>query len=143
MPDSPAHHCRQLADAGREVLMLERRAHIGCNVHDSLHASGVRVHTCGPHCFRCGSPRIWEFANRFSAFRPYETQVKILVGGIYEDWPVHERIFKWYPDWHPPKSAQRPRNFEEACLRKLPPQVYRTMVKDYTRRQYGEWNRNS
>ena len=128
---------RRLADAGREVLILERRAHIGGNVHDTLHSSGVRVHTYGPHYFRCLSPRIWEFVNRFSMFRPYEAQVKILVDGIYEDWPVHRQTVQRYLDWVPPQSKRRPRNFEEACLRKLPPQVYHAMIEGYTRRQWG------
>ena len=36
---------RLLADAGREVLILERRSHLGGNVHDHIHASGIRIHT--------------------------------------------------------------------------------------------------
>ena len=36
---------RLLADAGREVLVLERRAHLGGNVHDHMHPSGIRIHT--------------------------------------------------------------------------------------------------
>src|SRR5437764_1485612 len=46
---------RALADAGREVLLLERRPHVGGNVHDHVHASGIRVHTYGPHYFRTSS----------------------------------------------------------------------------------------
>ena len=128
---------RRLADAGREVLVLERRTHLGGNVHDTLHASGVRVHTYGPHYFRCSSPRIWEFANRFAEFQPFEAQVKILTDGVYEDWPVHQRTVRQYPDWAPPPSEGRPRNFEEACLRKLPPQIYHALIAGYTRRHWG------
>lgn len=126
---------RRLADAGREVLILERRAHRGGNVHDTVHPSGVRTHTYGPHYFRCSSPKIWKFVNRFSRFQPYEARVKVLTGGIYEDWPVHRRVIRRYPDWVPPQS--KPRNFEEACLRQLPPQVYHAMIEGYTRRQWG------
>lgn len=43
---------RLLHDAGREVLIVERRAHCGGNVHDHLHPSGIRIHTYGPHDFR-------------------------------------------------------------------------------------------
>ena len=84
---------RLLADAGREVLVLERRTHLGGNVHDSLHVSGIRVHTYGPHYFRCSSPRIWEFVQRFSTFYPYEAVVKSLVDGQYEAWPIQESMF--------------------------------------------------
>jgi len=126
---------RRLADAGREVLILERRAHRGGNVHDTVHPSGIRTHTYGPHYFRCSSPRIWEFVNRFSKFQPYEPRVKVLTGRVFEDWPVRRELIRRYPDWVPLRS--HPRNFEDACLRKLPPQIYRAMIEGYTRRQWG------
>src|SRR5215469_12212858 len=67
---------RTLADAGREVLVLERRAHLGGNVHDHLHyPSRIRIHTYGPHFFRTSSERIWDFARRFGEFWSYEHRV--------------------------------------------------------------------
>ena len=128
---------RRLADAGREVLILERRAHFGGNLHDTVHPSGVRVHTYGPHYFRCNSPGIWSFVNRFSKFQPYAAQVKVETGGVYEDWPVSRRTLQGYPDWVPPQWNGKPGNFEEACLRKLPPEIYQKMIAGYTRRQWG------
>jgi UDP-galactopyranose mutase len=59
---------RLLTDAGRSVVVLDRRSHCGGNVHDSKHESGVRVHTYGPHYFRTNSDSLWEFVNRFSSF---------------------------------------------------------------------------
>ena len=79
---------RRLADRGRDVLVLERRAHVGGNVHDHEHPSGVRVHSYGPHFFRTSSERIWRFANRFASFRRYVLEVRTLVDGRYEQWPV-------------------------------------------------------
>jgi UDP-galactopyranose mutase len=61
---------RTLIDAGCEVLVLERRDHIGGDVHDYLHSSGVRIHTYGPHYFRTNSDEIWQFVNRFADFFP-------------------------------------------------------------------------
>ena len=72
---------RILSDAGREVLILDRRSHLGGNVHDHAHASGIRIHTYGPHYFRTSSERIWEFVNRFSAFYKHEACLKSLVDG--------------------------------------------------------------
>lgn len=128
---------RRLADAGREVLVLERRAEIGGNVRDSLHQSGVRVGTYGPHYFRCSSSRIWDFVNRFAEFQPFHARVQALVNGTYEDWPINWRHVQRYPDWRPPSTNSPPCNFEEACLRKVPPQIYRTMIEGYTRKQWG------
>ena len=36
---------RRLADAGRDVLVLDRRSHGGGNVHDTTTPSGLRIHT--------------------------------------------------------------------------------------------------
>ena len=47
-------------------LSLRRLPHIGGNVHDHVHSSGVRIHTYGPHYFRTSSEQIWEFALRFA-----------------------------------------------------------------------------
>jgi UDP-galactopyranose mutase len=128
---------RRLADAGRDVLVLERRAEIGGNVRDSLHHAGVRVGTYGPHYFRCSSPRIWEFVNRFAEFQPFHARVMALVNGTYESWPINSQHVRRYADWRPPSNQLPPRNFEEACLRKVPLQIYRTMIEGYTRKQWG------
>ena len=42
---------RALADAGRKVHLIDRRAHIGGNAFDELDAHGVLVHRYGPHIF--------------------------------------------------------------------------------------------
>jgi len=63
---------RLLSDAGYSVLILERRSHIGGNAHDHCHPSGIRIHTYGPHYFRCNDENVWAFVNRFSRFYKYE-----------------------------------------------------------------------
>jgi len=128
---------RVLADAGREVLVLERRTHLGGNVHDFVHPSRIRIHTYGPHYFRCTSHRIWEFVNRFAAFVPFDAQVKTLVAGRLEEWPINRKIFDRHPGWEATRLVGRPRNFEEACLQKMPLPIYRDFVHGYTRRQWG------
>src|SRR5262249_49074954 len=79
---------RTLADAGREVLVGGRRAHQGGNVHDHDHASGIRIHTYGPHYFRTSSERVWEFATRFAPFYKYEAALLSDVDGVLEQWPI-------------------------------------------------------
>jgi UDP-galactopyranose mutase len=128
---------RLLTDAGREVLILERRAHLGGNVHDSVHASGIRVHTYGPHYFRCSSPKIWDFVQRFSSFYDYQAVVKSQVNGHFEVWPLNETMFDQFPGWRQSRPSGPPANFEEACLQKMPRPLYETFIRGYTRRQWG------
>jgi UDP-galactopyranose mutase len=129
---------RHLVDAGRSVILVDRRSHIGGNVHDHAHPSGIRIHTYGPHYFRTTSDDIWKFVNRFSAFYKYEAVLKSLVDGAFENWPIAASYIrrtvgeKWQPEF---RGA--PGNFEEASLAMMPRPVYEKFVKGYTEKQWG------
>lgn len=84
---------RLLKDAGREVLVLERRAVIGGNCHDAL-VDGVRVSTYGGHIFHTNSTRIWEFASRFTDWLPYIHRVKACAGGLLYSFPPNAITFE-------------------------------------------------
>jgi UDP-galactopyranose mutase len=129
---------RVLTDAGRRVLVVERRTHVGGNVADAVHPSGFRYNLHGPHYFRTSSPRIWEFVNRFAEFVPYAARVQALVDGGYEAWPVSATyIQRVDARWTPPCVDTPPMNFEEAVLRRMPRLVYDRFVRDYTEKQWG------
>jgi UDP-galactopyranose mutase len=129
---------RMLFDAGRDVVVLERRAHLGGNVHDHKHPSGVRIHTYGPHYFRTGSEEIWEYVNRFASFYTYEAIVKSYVDSQIENWPIAASYIRRVigENWKP-SFAGKPANFEEASLAMMPEQVYFKFVKGYSEKQWG------
>jgi len=129
---------RMLADARRQVMVLEKRGHVGGNVFDHMHESGIRIHDYGPHYFRTSSQRIWRFVNRFSRFYKYEARLKSLVDGKLEHWPISvEYIARTVgADWKP-AFVGAPSNFEEASLSMMPRQVYEKFVKGYTEKQWG------
>jgi len=129
---------RQLADAGREVLVVDRRAHLGGNVHDSIAEGGIRVHTYGPHYFRTNSEPVWRFVRRFADFYRYEAVLASFVDDRYERWPVAAEYIRRTVgrDWKPAFTGQ-PANFEEASLAMMPEAVYRSFVKGYTEKQWG------
>lgn len=66
---------RQLADAGRRVLLLEQRGHIGGNAYDGLDESGVQIHQYGPHIFHTNDKEVFDFLSRFTWWRSYEHEV--------------------------------------------------------------------
>lgn len=129
---------RRLIDQGHEVLMLERRSHLGGNVHDFVHPSGIRVHTYGPHYFRTNNEHIWSFVNQFDSFYTYEAELASHVDGRYEHWPVSSEYIDRAvgPDWSPSFTGE-PANFEQASLAMMPELVYRKFVKGYTEKQWG------
>ena len=129
---------RTLADAGREVLVVDRRAHMGGNVHDHVHESGIRIHTFGPHYFRTNCDRIWGYATRFASFDEYEPALLSDVDGELAQWPIAGSFIrskvgeKWEPEF-----KGRARNFEEAALAIMPRMVYERFVKEYNEKQWG------
>jgi len=59
---------RLLADAGRDILVVEKRDHLGGNIYDYTHHLGIKIHAYGPHYFRSNSEVVWKFVNRFYKF---------------------------------------------------------------------------
>lgn len=129
---------RLLQDAGLKVVVLEKRNHVGGNVHDHVHPSGVRIHTYGPHFFRTNSEELWTFVHRFAKFYKYEPQVKSLIDGKLESWPVTAECIERISgkDWTPSFSGVAS-NFEEASLKMMPREIYEKFVKGYTEKQWG------
>lgn len=65
----------QFASAGKTVLVIDRRNHIGGNAHDHEDSNGVLIHPYGPHIFHTNSEMIVEYLSRFTAWRSYEHRV--------------------------------------------------------------------
>ncbi len=129
---------RMLHDAGHDVVIVERRDHVGGNVHDFVHPSGIRVHTYGPHYFRTNSDPVWSFVTRYDDFYPYEAVLSSWVDGRYERWPVAQEYIRRTvgDDWSPAHPGPA-RDFEEASLAMMPEAVYTKFVKGYTEKQWG------
>lgn len=129
---------RSLTDVGREVLVVDRRSHLGGNVHDHAHESGIRIHTYGPHYFRTSSDLVWEFATRFAPFYRYEAALLSDVEGELAQWPIAGSYIRrkvgegWQPEFR-----GLPTNFEEAALSLMPRLIYEKFVKDYNEKQWG------
>jgi len=130
---------RILCDAGKSVLVLERRSEIGGNVADYKHPSGIHVHKYGPHLFRTSSDAIWQFVTRFATFYPYKHIIKSYVDGGYENWPIAASYIRRVcgDNWSPEMPTDNPRNFEEAALSLMPRAIYDRFIMHYTRKQWG------
>ena len=76
-----ATFARQMAAAGKRVLVVERRAHLGGNAYDELNEHGILVHRYGPHIFHTNSDVVWRYLSEFTQWRPYEHCVLGLIEG--------------------------------------------------------------
>lgn len=64
---------RRLAEAGRKVLVLEKREAVGGNSRCEVDkATGIEVHLYGSHIFHTSIPEVWSFVRRFTEFNGYQ-----------------------------------------------------------------------
>ena len=67
---------RCLAEKGRRVLVLEKRAAVGGNVRcETDPESGIEVHVYGSHIFHTQLDDVWRFVRRFVEFNGYQHKV--------------------------------------------------------------------
>ena len=67
---------RRLAEAGRTVLVLEKREVVGGNCRCEIDTeTGIEVHKYGSHIFHTHIPEVWNFVRRFVEFNGYQHKV--------------------------------------------------------------------
>ena len=56
--------------AGKKVLVVEKRPHIGGNVYTEQ-IEGIHVHTYGAHIFHTNMKAVWKYVNQFAEFNRF------------------------------------------------------------------------
>ena len=56
---------RQLAEAGFNITIYEKRDHIGGNAYDYVNEHGIRVHKYGPHIFHTNAKHVVDWITKF------------------------------------------------------------------------------
>jgi len=140
---------RLAADAGKRVLLIDRRPHIGGNAHDRTDAAGVLVHPYGPHIFHTNSAAVVEYLSRFTAWRPYEHRVLTRVADRLLPMPINRTTINAFfgTDLAPHEIeaflesiAERPGAIQTAAdvvLSQVGRAMYEAFFQGYTRKQWG------
>jgi UDP-galactopyranose mutase len=77
-------------DLGLRVLILERRSHIGGNAYTEPEPqTGIEIHRYGAHLFHTSNAKVWEYANRFTAFTGYQHRVFTIYKGRVYPMPIN------------------------------------------------------
>lgn len=137
------------AKAGKRVLVIDRRPHTGGNIH-CQQIEGINVHKYGAHIFHTSNREVWEFTGQFVTFNNYiNSPVAVYRDKLY-NLPFNMNTF--YAMWGvttPEQAAamierQRteagittPRNLEEQAISLVGRDIYQTLVKGYTEKQWG------
>lgn len=136
-------------EAGKKVLVLEKRGHIAGNVYTEL-VEGISVHRYGAHIFHTNDGEVWDYARRFADFNAFvNAPIANYRGEIYS-LPFNMYTFNRMWGVVSPKEAEarleierapyigkEPQNLEEKALSLVGPEIYEKLIKGYTEKQWG------
>lgn len=139
----------RLANHGFDVLVIDKRPHIGGNAYDTLDPHGVLIHPYGPHIFHTNGMRIVEYLSQFTRWRPYEHRVLAKVGEQLLPIPINidtvnrlyglhhteETIQSFYDSVREPREDIR--TSEDVVINAVGRDLYEKFFRGYTRKQWG------
>ena len=146
-----ATFARLAKDAGKSVLVVEKRNHIGGNCYTE-EVEGIQVHKYGPHIFHTNSKKAWDFITRFADFNRFtNSPIAKLHNGKIVQLPFNMRTFYDLFGVTDPNEAadiiareiadaeiDTPKNLEEQAIKMVGRTVYEILIKGYTEKQWGK-----
>ena len=137
------------AAAGKSVLLIDRREHIGGNAYDEKDDAGVLVHRYGPHIFHTNAPYVAEYLSRFTEWIPYEHRVLASLGGQLYPIPINRTTINLLYGLSLDESGVEAflervrekrdviRNSEDVVLNSVGRDLCDKFFRNYTRKQWG------
>ncbi|RTZ07351.1 UDP-galactopyranose mutase [Flavobacterium sp. GSP6] len=135
--------------AGKKCLILDKRKHTGGNIYCE-NIEGINVHKYGPHIFHTNDKKIWDYVNQFVNFNHFVYSPLSLSKGKLYNLPFNMNTF--YQLWGTKTPAEaknkiehqikefgndNPKNLEEQALSLVGKDIYETLIKGYTEKQWG------
>lgn len=142
-----ATFAREMLDHEKSCLVIDRRPHLGGNVYCEERA-GVTVHKYGAHIFHTNRDEIWNYVCRYVTMRPYVHRVVARNGDKTCSLPFNMYTFEQLWGITDPEEARKrlerersyilhPSNLEEQALSLVGRDIYETLIKHYTEKQWG------
>lgn len=72
---------REAAESGKQVLLVEKKNHIGGHCYDYLNEKGIYIHQYGPHIFHTDNKTVWDYLSRFTDWHYYQHRVLGAIDG--------------------------------------------------------------
>jgi len=132
-----------------EVLVIEKRDHIGGNVFDSYNEDGILIHNYGPHIFHTNDRGVYEYLSQFTEWNDFWHRVLTYVDGNLIPMPITvETINKLY---NMNLSCEEVEEFikkqavvideiktsKDVALSKVGVDIYEKFFESYTKKQWG------
>ena len=144
-----AAFAQQMIDAGKTVLVIDKRSHIGGNIYTE-EVEGIQVHRYGAHIFHTNDQGVWEYINRFAEFNRYTNSPVANYHGQLYSLPFN--MYTFHQMWGvvtPQEAKERirqqreaagitePKNLEEQAISLVGTDIYEKLIKGYTEKQWG------
>jgi UDP-galactopyranose mutase len=140
---------RLASQAGKKILLVDRRPHIAGNAYDHYNDDGILVHKYGPHIFHTNSLEVFQYLSQFTEWRAYQHRVLASVDGRLVPIPINldtinqlyglnltalevEEFFKSVAE-----PRERIRTSEDVVVGKVGRELYEKFFRGYTRKQWG------
>ena len=138
-----------MREAGKTVLVIDKRSHIGGNVYTE-DVEGIQVHRYGAHIFHTNDRGVWEYVNRFAEFNRYTNSPVANYHGQLYSLPFNMYTFHQMWGVITPQEAEdkirqqretagitEPKNLEEQAISLVGTDIYEKLIKGYTEKQWG------
>ena len=139
--------------AGKKCLVIDKRPCLGGNVYCD-NVEGINVHKYGAHIFHTSNKEVWDFVNGIVPFNRYTNWPVANYKGKLYNLPFNMNTFyqMWgvtTPDEAKAKieeqrkealealNGREPANLEEQALSMVGRDIYETLIKGYTEKQWG------
>lgn len=135
--------------SGKQVLLIDKRPHIGGNAYDHFNDDGILIHKYGPHIFHTNSKEVFDYLSRFTEWRQYEHKVLASVDGQLLPIPINlDTINKLYglnlsafqvEEFLASRAEKvdQVRTSEDVVVSKVGRELYEKFFRGYTRKQWG------
>ena len=139
---------RQAADAGKKMLVIDKRPNIAGNVYTEK-VEGINFHKYGAHIFHTNNTEVWNYVNRFATFNRFTNSPVANYKGELYSMPFNMYTFnKMWGVVTPEEAAAKieeqkkeingePKNLEEQAISLVGRDIYEKLVKGYTEKQWG------
>jgi UDP-galactopyranose mutase len=135
--------------AGKKVLVVDKRSHIGGNVYTEK-MEDINVHVYGAHIFHTNNKEVWDYVNAHATFNRFTNSPVANYKGELYSLPFNMYTFnKMWGVVTPQEAAEKieeqkkaagirePKNLEEQAISLVGTDIYEKLVKGYTEKQWG------
>lgn len=140
---------RQLSDAGKSVLVIDKRSNIAGNVYTEK-IEEINVHIYGAHIFHTNNKRVWDYVQQFAVFNRFTNSPIANYKGELFSLPFNMFTFNKMWGVVTPEEAEakileqrkeagviEPKNIEEQAVSLVGSDIYEKLIKGYTQKQWG------